>query len=47
MANLDGLGGVHDHLGEELVIRADEFAGHAGLGAVDQALLTEVINLQI
>lgn len=41
VADLDGLGCVDDHLREELIIGSDELAGHAGLGAVDQALLTE------
>ena len=46
IADLDGPGGVHHHLGEEVVIGADQLAGHAGLGAVDETLLAEIVDLE-
>ena len=45
VADLDGLGCVYNHLGKELIVGANELARHAGFGAIDQALLAKIIDL--
>ena len=45
IGHLDVLGCLHHHLGEELGVCADQFAGHASGGRVDQTIVSQLVNL--
>ena len=45
VATLDGLDGVHYHLGVEVVFRPNDLGTHGGLGAIQQGVLAQIRHL--